>query len=351
VCWRRNEAGIRRVADAAGAPLSQDRLLVANNEVTMKKQRATRLPEATLRYLRAIGTGCLAAALLHSAPAHAFGDEGHEVVALIAGHFLTPEVRHRVFAILAADDSGLTPARDIASEATWADRYRDSDRNTTRVRFEQTREWHFVDIQIKSPDSAAACFGHPPLPPGTPASAGPAKACVIDKIRQFEQELAAPSTSAAERLMALQFVLHLVGDLHQPLHASDDADQGGNAKRVRAPGRSSGKLHHYWDTEFVRALGHDAPGLAQQLIAGIQPADVKAWSSGSAADWAKESFEIGRQFVYAKLPAPKLGMYSLSAAYVKGAKQITASQLRKAGVRLAAILNRSLGVAAPLSAP
>ena len=294
-----------------------------------------------------LAAGLAAAALCLPPAAHAFGDEGHEVVALIAEHFLTPEVRHRVFALLAADTSGLTAARDIASEATWADRYRDSDRNTTKLRFEQTRQWHFVDIELTSPDPTAACFGHPALPPGTAASAGPAKACVVDKIGQFEQELAAPSTSPAERLMALQFLLHFVGDMHQPLHASDDHDQGGNAKQVRAPGKPPGKLHHYWDTEFVTALGHDAPSVAQHLIAGIHATDVQAWSSGSAADWAGESFEAARRFAYGKLPAPKQGVHQLSAAYVRGATDLTAAQLRKAGVRLAAVLNRSLGSAPP----
>jgi hypothetical protein len=288
--------------------------------------------------------------LLLSPPAHAFGDEGHRIVALIAEHDLTPAVRRRVFAMLAADDSGLASGHDIASEATWADRYRDSDRNTTRTRFEQTRRWHFVDVEIDTPNLDAACFEHPPLPHGVAASDEPADACVVDKIAQFEHELAAPATSQAERLRALQFVLHLVGDLHQPLHASDDHDLGGNGKLVRALGRPAASLHHHWDTEFVVALGADPAGVAHRLIAGITPQQRRRWSTGTLADWAGDSFAVGSGFAYAELAAPQQGVRPLSAAYVKGATRLVARQLSKAGVRLAALLNRSLG-AAPSIAP
>jgi hypothetical protein len=115
---------------------------------------------------------------------------------------------------------------DIASEATWADKYRDSDRDTTKIRYEGTREWHFVDIELVQPNLASACFGHPPLPPGAPASRGPPRACVVDKIDQFAAELRNPATTASEQLLALKFLLHFVGDLHQPLHAADDHDAG-----------------------------------------------------------------------------------------------------------------------------
>jgi hypothetical protein len=123
----------------------------------------------------------LAVALTNPRPATAWGDEGHKVIALIADHYLDPAVRSKVMTLLAADTDTLT-AHDIASEATWADKYRDSDRSTTKIRYEATWRWHFVDSELKQPDVAAACFGHPPLPPGVPASKGPPQACVIDKI-------------------------------------------------------------------------------------------------------------------------------------------------------------------------
>jgi hypothetical protein len=153
-------------------------------------------------------------------PAFAWGDEGHKVIALIAEHHLDPAVRAKVATLLAADTDPLT-AHDIASEATWADKYRDSDRSTTKVRYEATWRWHFVDIELAQPDLGAACFGHPPLPPGVPASKGPPQACVVDKIDQFAAELGDRATSAPEQLLALKFLLHFVGDLHQPLHAAE----------------------------------------------------------------------------------------------------------------------------------
>jgi hypothetical protein len=83
-------------------------------------------------------------------PALAWGDEGYEIIALIAGHYLDPAARTKLAMLLAADTDTLT-GHDIASEATWADKYQDSDRDTTRIRYEGTRLWHFVDIEVAEP--------------------------------------------------------------------------------------------------------------------------------------------------------------------------------------------------------
>ena len=107
--------------------------------------------------------------------AFAWGDDGHKVVALIAEHYLTPDVRNTVNALLAQDTDPLTQ-HDIASEATWADKYRNQHR--------ETANWHFVDIEIDNPDISSACAGRPPLPSNTIASNGP-PACILDKIQQF----------------------------------------------------------------------------------------------------------------------------------------------------------------------
>ena len=131
--------------------------------------------------------------------------------------------------MLTADPDTLTA--HIASGATWADRYRDSDRGGSRQRYEQTRQWHFVNIELDGPNLDRACFGHPRLPAAVPASSGPAKACLVDKIEQFTAELSNSATAPGERLLALEFLLHLVGDVHQPLHAVDDHDAGGNRKQ------------------------------------------------------------------------------------------------------------------------
>ena len=75
-------------------------------------------------------------------PARAWGDEGHEIISLIAEHYLEPAVLAKVSTLLAADTDTLTD-HDIASEATWADKYRDSHRDTTKIRYQATRQWHF----------------------------------------------------------------------------------------------------------------------------------------------------------------------------------------------------------------
>jgi hypothetical protein len=107
---------------------------------------------------------------------------------------------------------------------------------------------------------------HPGLAPGMPASSGPPNACVVDKIEQFAAELANPATNPGEKLLALKFLINFVGDMHQPLHAADDHDQGGNQVQVSAPGFPPGKLHHYWDTEFITRMSSDPNELANELI-------------------------------------------------------------------------------------
>src|SRR5271166_4904611 len=118
-------------------------------------------------------------ALVSMAPAWSWGNEGHEIIALIGQNYLDPAVRTKVGALLAADTDDLT-AHDIAAEATWTDEYRDSDRNDAKVRYNGTRDWHFVDIELHSPNLDQACFGHPAVPAATPASIGPARDCVVD---------------------------------------------------------------------------------------------------------------------------------------------------------------------------
>jgi len=235
--------------------------------------------------------------------ARAWGDEGHEIVAIVADHYLTPAVRTRVNAILAGDTSHLTPNTRIDAEATWADKYRDSDRNTTKVHYNQTEEWHFVDLELSGPDLATACFGQPPLK-GKVASQGPSQDCVVDKISEFAAELKKPSIGKRERLLALQFILHFVGDVHQPLHASDNNDRGGNDETVQAPNMKSGNLHAYWDTQFVALQGLGEATIANRLIANITDAQRTQWSAGTAADWANESFNVSKAHSFGLLPAP-----------------------------------------------
>jgi hypothetical protein len=136
------------------------------------------------------------------------------------------------------------------------------------------------------------------------ASSGPAANCSVDKIDEFVAELRAPATSASEKLLALKFLMHFVGDLHQPLHSADNDDAGGNAEQVTAADLGSGTLHGFWDTQFVQRLGSDPIAIGDELAAKITAAHVTQWSTGTATDWAQVSFGIAKTEVYANLPKP-----------------------------------------------
>jgi hypothetical protein len=294
-----------------------------------------------MRHISGPAILALALALNFAQPrtASAWGDEGHEVVALIAQSFLDSDVRRRVTALLAADTGSLT-AHDIAAAATWADKFRDANINGSR---QKTSQWHFVDIEIADPNLDQACFNFPPNRAGSTASDGPASDCVVNKIREFAAELANPATDLEEQVAALKFVLHFVGDVHQPLHSSDDRDRGGNNKRVSAAGFKAGNLHHFWDTEFVDQLGPDAKAIASDLIGHISTDQEKQWEAGEPSDWAQEAFEVAKDDAYGQLPAPNArGSYRLTDEYVTTATDDVAQRLSKAGVRLAFILNRAL---------
>jgi hypothetical protein len=282
----------------------------------------------------------------------AWGDDGHKIVGLIAQHYLNADVLTQVNALLAGDTTGLVSPTDIPDEATWADKYRDSDRNTTQVHYNQTHNWHFVDLELSGPDLNTACYGEPALPAGTLASAGPANDCIVDKIAEFQAELADTALSTDERRMALQFLLHFVGDVHQPLHASDDNDAGGNDKKTNGAGTAS-NLHASWDTPFVTALGSSDSAIANSLIAAITSAQLTQWGQGDAAAWAQEAYQASAVNAYGKLPAPNSdGSYTLSSSYVSNAKTIVKQQLSRAGVRLAYVVNTALaGGSAPPPPP
>ncbi len=274
--------------------------------------------------------------LLRPATGPCWGAEGHEIVGLIAEHYLEPAVRARVITLLAQDASALTRGTGIAEETTWADKFRESDRDTTQQHYLKTRAWHYIDIELDRPDLDEACFRHPALPPDSKASEGPADDCILDKIDEFRGELRSPTTGA-----------------EQPLHTADNHDRGGNDVRVKGAGSPPGNLHHYWDTVFVRRLGTRADDVSRELIAGISDDDRRAWSGGSPADWAKESFQIARNHVYGPLQHTSAhsgtgadvdprGTIALDARYEADARNIVAGQLQRAGLRLARLLNDAL---------
>jgi hypothetical protein len=142
--------------------------------------------------------------------------------------------------------------------------------------------------------------------------------------------------------LALKFLLHFVGDMHQPLHAADDHDAGGNKKLVEAEGLHPGNLHHYWDIEFVERLGTDPRQVAASLVGQISEGQQQGSSNGTPADWAMEAFGLAREHAYGLLPQPNgEGTYSLPPTYIQQAVQDVPLQLSRAGVRLAFVLNKA----------
>jgi hypothetical protein len=306
--------------------------------------------------------------ILGCGPGFGWGNEGHEIVANVAASLLeqdSPDVLNTVKALLRKDPSDLTD-HDIASEATWADAFRESSPAARAA----TRQWHFVDIDFDTPDIDKACFGPPK--PADVASEGAASDCVVHKIDAFKAELADPDIPRKERILALKFLLHFVGDVHQPLHAAQRVDPdtktddaGGNCVGV-LPGRATVpvRLHSYWDTTLVgKALGKDADAAADKLAVLLTPANRQKWSGGQPADWAKESYEIAKKKVYGGLidqtpeisdhvfkdrhgePDTRCGpskVFRIDDDYDTRGKAVVKEQLAKAGVRLAGLLREAL---------
>src|SRR5262249_20872912 len=152
------------------------------------------------------------------------------------------------------------------------------------------------------------CHRLKPLPADTLASKGPADDWVVDKIAQFAAELAASGTDAEERPVALKFLLHFVGDMHQPLHSSDNNDEGGNKVLITVDGfkhKPKENLHGYWDTQFVDAISQPPTALAKKLLAQITPTQVAQWKEGTVEDWAMEAFGISVSDAYDNPPLSK----------------------------------------------
>jgi hypothetical protein len=266
----------------------------------------------------------------------AWGPVGHSTVVTIARSYLTPKAQARIEDILAADPDALT-GKTMADRANWADAW--------RTNHPETFNWHFVDIEIDDGDIKAACYGYPAQ--GPLASAGPADDCVVDKIEAFSKELRDAKTSDAERLLALKFLLHFVGDMHQPLHSTDNHDRGGNC--VLLPSADPAKpsnLHSYWDSTVISGMTTGPAAFAAKLRTTITPAQKRAWEKGDARAWALETFAVGKATTYSIKTTPgcdpNVAPITLPDGYEALARQTIALQLQKAGVRMAKVLNDAL---------
>jgi len=292
------------------------------------------------------------AALAVPQVAGAWGIEGHETIALIAESYLSPAEHAEVQRLLSLPIE-LNPPATMKDRATWADAYRQSSDAARKL----THLWHFVDLEIDSPDMTAACFGDHPLPAGTDPGWNAPNECVVQKIEEFRRVLADKSQPDKARARALSFLLHLVGDVHQPLHAAErHDDQGGNLVYVVAGSARYGtNLHSFWDRDTVKRLGSTPEALSGTLIADISGADRAAWQQGTSRDWAMESYQIAHDNAYRtpaqhrscvikefNKPAHTESCIVLDDTYRVAAAGKVHQRLEMAGVRLAWVISQAL---------
>lgn len=245
--------------------------------------------------------------------AAAWGSKGHEVIGFVADQHLSAETRAALKEICSSPS--------LAYIGNWADAVRE-DRP-------ETAPWHYVNI----PPDAAGFSAERDVPP---------QGCVVDRIEHFRKVLADRSREKSERLDALRWLVHLVADLHQPLHCARAKDLGGNLIEVKF-GEVVTNLHAFWDTEIVEAQGLAQRDYARQLLADVRPEDLEAWRRGSLADWASESFQLALRYAYQdERGEPVASGQRLGRAYLTTRTVIVDEQLKKAAVRLAWLLNEVL---------
>jgi hypothetical protein len=239
-----------------------------------------------------------------------WGIEGHSLVARIAEAQLTQAARERVAAILG-------PGRSLASVASWADDFRRT--------HAETANWHFVDIPINQ--------RHLNMDRDCPKGD-----CVVGRIVLFEQIVGDPAATAAEREEALKFLVHFIGDMHQPLHCSTNGDRGGNTVRLIYRNMPT-NLHSLWDTGLLGRMGTEEQLFPILSAEALQHAGK--WSKGDVQDWAEQSHKASQKIVYGKLPAPPAPDQPIVIPpdYERTATSLVREQLEKAGDRLARVLN------------
>lgn len=265
---------------------------------------------------------------LHAASSNAWGPLGHRLVADIASARLTRAARQNVEWLLA-------PAT-LADVSSWADRYLEG--NT------QTSLWHYVNIPADAAryDRDRDC----PRQPGVAAGAANDRwrDCAVDRILYHQERLADTALDRADRAVALKFLVHFVGDLHQPFHALA-TERGGNGIPVSAFGDDNCSdrggffrcnLHILWDSALAAHRGLDDRKYLALLEQAIRRQGWERKPVGTPIEWAAESHALAR----AAMVKPRT---EIGETYFKAHIATVDERIALGGLRLAALVNQSLG--------
>ncbi|WP_326525780.1 S1/P1 nuclease [Sphingomonas sp.] len=269
------------------------------------------------------------AATLISAPAQAYWEYGHETIASIAYRNAKPETRARIDALLRQSrllETPTCPAFTIEQASVWADCVK-----PLGERFSYAYSWHYQNVDVCKPfDLKSACRD------GN---------CVSAQIERDVKLLKDAKVPVREKVMALVFLVHFVGDLHQPLHAGDRGDLGGNRARadygLYGPERLN--LHSIWDGWLAERAISTPPSLVRLY----SPQERAAVQGGSVEDWSRDSWQVAKDAVYATAmgdpcgPPPKRS--KLDDATIAKLVDPAREQVVKGGLRLARLLDEALG--------
>lgn len=258
-----------------------------------------------------------------------WGDLGHRVVCEIAYQEVSKRARAEVRRLIAKDPG----FRTFADSCTWADHPHQRDPD------------HFINVPR---DFTAFTSQDCPLAPR----------CLFTAIRRDFQTLKT-ATDDATKLESLKFLGHWIGDLHQPLHVSFADDRGG--VRIQGAGSCEGSLHSAWDGCLVsRALGTNSRRIAEELHREVSEADRQAWVPIPVEAWATESLTIARRAGVGYCVQTATGCaydagraiyqtnsrektVTMGRTYLEAHRAVIRDRLRRAGVRLGALLNLALG--------
>jgi len=251
--------------------------------------------------------------------------QGHRLVALVAANHLSAAARDGVRSLLAE--------ATLADVAIWADQYRDAN--------SQTGLWHYVDLPLdaKGYDRDRDCPVQPHVVAGGRNDRW--RDCAIDRILYNRQRLGDTSLDRADRTIALKFLVHLIGDLHQPFHAIG-VQRGGNDTPVSIFGSGTCfyddgtphpcNLHGAWDTALIAHRDLSDQRYLDELERLIKQHGWGADAAGAPETWAMESHAIARSVLSAESPV-------IDEAYYRRHISEVDDRLARGGLRLASVLN------------